>query len=144
MIVSNLFIDIYQNFNVSDQILKMMQLSRKELMLLLILSSESFEELNDAALKNFDPYKSELEIIYGSLPDVSEDNPYTNDADLILLSKQTSDRFIDTSVLTDVFGNLLPKPLSNEEALIRRREMGIDDIINQDLTCNICIFVKTV
>ncbi len=60
IIVSSLFEDIYQNFNVTKQIDKMKVLPRKELLLLLILASDSFSEESPIAIENFSGFKEEL------------------------------------------------------------------------------------
>jgi|GEM_PF-4331584 len=134
IVVSNLFIDIYKNFNVYKQVNKMKKLSRKELLLLLILSSESFDESNAIVIENYKEFKKELQILYDSLPDNLDDDKLVIDRDfinlLILLGDETGDKYIDTSKIVDSVGNKLPKPLSEKEALIKRREIEIENIIN--------------
>ena len=134
IVVSNLFIDIYKNFNVYKQVNKMKKLSRKELLLLLILSSESFDESNAIVIENYKEFKKELQILYDSLPDNLDDDKLVIDRDfinlLILLGDETGDKYNDTSKIVDSVGNKLPKPLSEKEALIKRREIEIENIIN--------------
>ena len=85
IVVSNLFIDIYKNFNVYKQVNKMKKLSRKELLLLLILSSESFDESNAIVIENYKEFKKELQILYDSLPDNLDDDKLVIDRDFINL-----------------------------------------------------------
>lgn len=122
--VSDTFVDIYKMFNVTGQTEKMSLLSRKELMLLLVLAVDSFSEENPAVMKNFKNYKTEMELIY----DLQQDKECT-DVDLLTLGKETDEKYIDTSKIRDSSGNELPSPLSEEQALQMRRDINISDII---------------
>lgn len=125
MKVSNDFVEIYKKFNVVNQVEKMKSLSRKELLLLLVLGVDSFDENSLAAIDNYREFKTELESIFA----IQNDEEPT-DTDLIDLIALTSDKKIDTSVIVDENGGKLPNPLSEAEAMILRREIGIDTIIN--------------
>lgn len=127
--VSDLFIDIYQNFNVVDQKEKMKQLSRKELLLILILSTDSYDDDDPIVMKNYEIFGNELQIIHDSLPSLSNDEMLDADIDMVELGKETGDIFIDVQCLVDAKGKKLPPPLSDEEAIIKRREIGIGQII---------------
>ena len=63
------------------------------------------------------------------MPDNLDDDKLVIDRDfinlLILLGDETGDKYIDTSKIVDSVGNKLPKPLSEKEALIKRREIEI-------------------
>jgi len=61
--VSQKFIEIYQNFNVSDQREKMSELSKKELYLLLDSCVDSHDEDDPTVILNLSPYFLELKEI---------------------------------------------------------------------------------
>lgn len=122
--VSNKFVEIYKMFNVVKQTESLSQLSRKELMLMLVLSIDSFSEENPAVIENFKDFKSELELIF----DLQQDKECT-DEDLLSLGKETDEKYIDTSKIRDVHGDELPKPLTEEEALQMRRDISITNIM---------------
>lgn len=128
--ISDKFLDIYKNFNVCNQSENMKQLSRKELILLLVLATDSFDEDSVVVTENYKAFKTELQIVCDSLPDLSDEEVEIADPDILLLGKESGDKYIDTSKIVDRNGNKLPKPLSEEEALIKRREIGINTIIN--------------
>lgn len=131
--VSDLFIDIYQNFNIINQVEKMKQLSRKELLLLLILATDSYNEDDSIVMKNFEEFGVELQIIYDCLPDLSAasmDDFEISDIDMVELGKETGDKFIKVQNLVNSKGDKLPPPLSDEEVISKRREIGIDQIID--------------
>lgn len=128
--VSNLFKDIYENFNVFVQNEKMKQLSRKELLLMIILSIDSFSEDNPVVLENWKAFKTEMQLIHDCLPNLAgNDEVVITDEDLILLGSETGDKFIDVTQITDMEDGKLPSPLSETEALIKRRNIGIEIII---------------
>ena len=118
--VSDDFVEIYKMFNVNRQTEKMKKLSRKELMLMLVLAIDSFSEENPAVIENFRDFRSEMELIYG----LQQDNECT-DLDLLSLGKETDEKYIDTSKIIDSKGEELPAALSEEEALQARRDIGI-------------------
>jgi hypothetical protein len=123
--VSDNFVETYKMFNVIKQTEKLNQLSRKELMLILVLSIDSFSEENPAVLENLKEFKNELEIIY----DLQQDKECT-DEDLLQLGKDTDEKYIDTSKIRDIKGEELPTALTDSEALQMRRDIGINNIID--------------
>jgi hypothetical protein len=123
--VSDNFVETYKMFNVIKQTEKLNQLSRKELMLILVLSIDSFSEENPAVLENLKDFKNELEIIY----DLQQDKECT-DEDLLQLGKDTDEKYIDTSKIRDIKGEELPTALTDSEALQMRRDIGINNIID--------------
>jgi hypothetical protein len=123
--VSDNFVETYKMFNVIKQTEKLNQLSRKELMLILVLSIDSFSEENPAVLENLKEFKNELEIIF----DLQQDKECT-DEDLLQLGKDTDEKYIDTSKIRDINGEELPKALTDSEALQMRRDIGINNIID--------------
>lgn len=125
--VSDLFIDIYKHFNVISQTEKMKLLERRELLLLLTLAIDSYSEDSQIVIENFRPYKQELDLIY----DLQNDDGVT-DADLLFLSDQTAEKYIDTTQILDLSGNKLPSPLTEDEARILRRELDINQIVDGD------------
>jgi hypothetical protein len=122
--VSDNFVEIYKMFNVIKQTEKLNQLSRKELMLMLVLAIDSFSEENPAVLENFKEFKTELEIIF----DLQQDKECT-DEDLLQLGKETDEKYIDTSKIRDNSDQELPTALTDAEALQMRRDIGINNII---------------
>jgi hypothetical protein len=123
--VSDNFVETYKMFNVIKQTEKLNQLSRKELMLMLVLSIDSFSEENPAVLENFKEFKNELELVF----DLQQDKECT-DEDLLQLGKDTDEKYIDTSKIRDKSDQELPSPLSDTEALQMRRDIGINNIID--------------
>ena len=125
IIVSDEFVEIYKLFNVIKQTDKLRKLSRKELMLMILLSVDSFEPENPAVIENIRDFKTELLIVN----DLQQDNE-CSDSDLLELAAASDEKYIDTSKIRDSKGEELPKALSNEEALQMRRDISIDNIID--------------
>lgn len=123
--VSTEFIEAYQLFNVNSQVDKINQLSRKERLLLFTLAIDSYSEDSAVAIENFRPYKEDLDLIYA----LQNDDTVT-DADLLYLSDATGEKYIDTSNIIDQDGNKLPSPTTEEEARIKRRDLGISQIFD--------------
>ena len=123
--VSTEFIEAYQLFNVNSQVDKIDQLSRKERLLLFTLAIDSYSEDSAVAIENFRPYKEDLDLIYA----LQNDDTVT-DADLLYLSDATGEKYIDTSNIIDQDGNRLPSPTTEEEARIKRRDLGISQIFD--------------
>ena len=123
--VSDNFVETYKMFNVIKQTEKLNQLSRKELMLMLVLAIDSFSEENPAVLENFKEFKNELELVF----DLQQDKECT-DEDLLQLGKETDEKYIDTSKIRDMKGEELPTALTDSEALQIRRDIGINNIID--------------
>lgn len=120
VVVSDLFIDIYQKFNVVTQVEQMKQLPRKELYLLLILCLDKQSDEDPVVVHNFMPFKDECMKIF----DIQDDKDI-DDEDLKLLIEETGDKYIETENIIDSEGNTLRDPLSKEEV----RDAKID-IIN--------------
>lgn len=121
VVVSDLFIDIYQKFNVVTQVEQMKQLPRKELYLLLILCLDKQSDEDPVVVHNFMPFKDECMKIF----DVQDDKD-VDDEDLKLLIEETGDKYIETENIIDSKGKTLRDPLSKEEV----RDAKID-IINK-------------
>jgi len=77
LIVSQLFVEIYKNFNVSDQREKMKELSKSELYFLLETCIDNHDEEDLTVCQNFSPFiyeiKNILKIHNGSLPNEDTD-----------------------------------------------------------------------
>lgn len=123
--VSDKFIEIYKMFNVVKQVDLIKSLNRKELMLLLVLSIDSFSEDNLFVIENLREFETEMRLIY----DLQQDKDCL-DVDLLSLAKNTDEKYIDTSKIKDFNGRLLPTPLTEDEALHIRRDIGISNIIS--------------
>lgn len=123
--VSTEFIEAYQLFNVNSQVDKIDQLSRKERLLLFTLAIDSYSEDSAVAIENFRPYKEDLDLIYAL-----QNDDIVTDADLLYLSDATGEKYIDTSNIIDQNGNKLPSPTTEEEARIKRRDLGISQIFD--------------
>jgi hypothetical protein len=123
--VSTEFIEAYQLFNVNSQVDKIDQLSRRERLLLFTLAIDSYSEDSAVAIENFRPYKEDLDLIYA----LQNDDTVT-DADLLYLSDATGEKYIDTSNIIDQDGNKLPSATTEEEARIKRRDLGISQIFD--------------
>lgn len=124
IIVSDEFVEIYKKFNVVKQTQELKKLSRKELFLILIVAIDSFSEENNSVIENFRDWGSELQMIGDYLED-----RICLDKTLIALGDETGEKYIDISSIRDRSGNKLPNPLSEEEALHMRRDIGINIII---------------
>ena len=122
--VSKEFVEIFKMFNVVKQTEEMKRLSRKELMLLLIVSVDSFSEENNMVLENLKDFKEELELIY----DLQQDKE-CNDNDLLELAKDTEEKYIDTTRIKTLDEKNLPEPTTDEEAILLRRDITINTIV---------------
>jgi hypothetical protein len=122
IVVSDLFVDIYTNFNVCSQVEKMNTLPRKELYLLILLALDKQDDNDPVVLHNFLPFESIGDDIF----EIQEDKGVVND-DLKLLIDETGDKYISTKNIIDSKGNSLPEPLSKVEV----RDAKIN-IINGD------------
>ncbi len=119
--VSDLFVDIYKNFNVVTQIEKMNQLSKRELYLLLLICLDKHSDEDPVVVHNFTEFKNECLQIF----DVQDDKD-TSDESLLELIKETGDKYIETDNIVDSNGKPLTSPLNKEEV----RDAKID-IINE-------------
>jgi hypothetical protein len=122
--VSDLFIDCYKLINVININDKISLLSKRELLLLLILVSDTHDTENNIVFDNVKNYELELKTVLELW-----DSNSTTDTDLIYLSEVTGDASIDVSVLVDKNDGILPKPLSATEALVLSREIKINGLI---------------
>ena len=128
-IVSDLFIEIYLNFNITQQTDKMDMLSRKELLLLLILCIDKHNQEDVVVDINLSKYQPELKVISQSLPQNLFDIIDVTDSDLISLGNSTGNEYIDVDNIIDKYNNPLPDRLSDSEALLKRREININCIV---------------
>lgn len=108
--VSDNFVEIYKNFNVSSQSDKMEKLSKKELYLLLLLCVEKHSDEDPVCINNYKNYPTELQELM-SLQDGQDVN---NDI-ITQLSEETNDKTINTDILVDSKGNKLPEPMKKNE-----------------------------
>lgn len=110
MIVSDLFVDIYKNFNVVTQVEKMKQLSKKELYLLLTICLDKHSDDDPVVKFNMADFKEEAMKIF----DIQDDKT-TDDTDLLQLIEESGDKYIETDNIVDSSGSKLPDPLSKQE-----------------------------
>jgi hypothetical protein len=102
-------------------------LSRRERLLLLTLASDSFKK-NDTLKENISPFKDELIVLYRLQIDEGD----SADEDVRYLVEATGDKYIDTETLCMLSGDKLPKPLTEEEAQIMRRDLNIESIVSNE------------
>jgi hypothetical protein len=124
--VSDLFKEIYINFNVSNQLENMKRLERRELYLLLTYALDKHSDEDSVVLKNFQPFKDEVMEIY----DIQDDKDATNEI-LLALIEETGDKYIETDDLVDSEGEKLRNPYSKEEARDAKIDMTMG---NNDIT----------
>ena len=120
IVVSDLFKQIYLNFNVSSQIENMKNLEKRELYLFLTYALDKHSDEDPVVLHNFQPFKDQVMEIY----DIQDDKETTNEI-LLALIEETGDKYIETDNLVDSKGEKLREPYSKQEV----REAKID-IIN--------------
>lgn len=108
--VSEDFINIYRNINVTEQVDKMKKLSRKELLLLLLLCLDKHSEDDVVVINNLLPFEKECDLLFDL-----QDDKEVDDEDIKELCKLTDDKYIDTDILVDINGNKLPEPLTKQE-----------------------------
>jgi hypothetical protein len=124
MIVSDKFIKIYQDFNVVSQIKEMTELSEEELLLILIVTFRTYSH-TDVVMETFKYFQTELEYIDSVLFDSNlTDKEKLRRREIIL------DSYLDTDKILDGYGNLLPKPTTEEEAIDKRRLFNLNNILN--------------
>ena len=126
IVVSDLFKEIYLNFNVSNQLENMKKLERRELYLLLTYALDKHSDEDSVVLKNFQPFKDEVMEIY----DIQDDKDATNEI-LLALIEETGDKYIETDDLVDSEGEKLRNPYSKEEARDAKIDMTMG---NNDIT----------
>ena len=117
--VSDLFVKIYENFNVVDQIENMNNLSEEELYLLLVYVLDRHSDEDPVVVHNLQPFKEKVMEIYELQDDKETTNPV-----LLTLVEKTGDKYIETDYVVDGSGNKLKDPLTKEEV----REAKIDII----------------
>lgn len=117
--VSDLFVKIYQNFNVVDQIENMNNLSEEELYLLLVYVLDRHSDEDPVVVHNLQPFKEKVMEIYELQDDKETTNPV-----LLTLVEKTGDKYIETDYVVDGSSNKLKDPLTKEEV----REAKIDII----------------
>ena len=83
IVVSDLFKEIYLNFNVSVQIENMKSLDKRELYLFLTYALDKHSDEDPVVLHNFQPFKDEVMEIY----DIQDDKEATNDILVISTSR---------------------------------------------------------
>lgn len=110
IIVSDLFKEIYENFNVVTQVEKMKELSKKELYLLLTMCLDKHSDDDPVVRFNMTEFKDEAMKIF----DVQDDKTIY-DVDLLQLIEESGDKYIETDNIVDSKGNKLPEPLSKVE-----------------------------
>lgn len=118
--VSDLFIQIYKNFNVMSQIDNIKELSKRELYLLITLAIDKFSDSDPVAKHNLLPFKDEAMEIYEINDDVNTKNPV-----LISLIDETGDKYIETDYIVDKRGDQLSEPLTKDEV----RDVKINNIM---------------
>lgn len=126
IIVSDEFVDIYQNFNVFCQFKKMKKLTRRELYLLLTVCLDKHDDEIPIVKSNFVKFKNEIVRIYNI-----QDEKKPSNKTLRMLIKETGDRYIDTSNITNSKGQPLSRPYNKTEI----REIKINSI-NSSTTLN--------
>ena len=117
--VSDLFVKIYENFNVVDQVENMNNLSEEELYLLLVYVLDRHSDEDPVVVHNLQPFKEKVMEIYEL-----QDDKETNNKVLLELVEKTGDKYIETDYVVDGSDNKLKDPLTKEEV----REAKIDII----------------
>lgn len=120
--VSDEFIDIYKNFNVSSQIDKMKSLSKRELYLLLVLCLDFHSDEDPVCINNYKTFRDEIIEINDIQDDKETSNPI-----LKSLIEETGDKYIDIDNLVDILENKLPQPLEKGEV----RDAKIHNILDK-------------
>lgn len=117
--VSDLFVKIYENFNVVDQIENMNNLSEEELYLLLVYVLDRHSDEDPVVVHNLQPFKEKVMEIYEL-----QDDKETNNTVLLELVEKTGDKYIETDYVVNSLGDKLRDPLTKVEV----REAKIDII----------------
>jgi hypothetical protein len=122
IVVSDLYKEIYMNFNVSSQVENMKNLDKRELYLLLTFALDKHSDEDPVVIHNFQPFKDEVMEIY----DIQDDKETTNKV-LLTLIEETGDKYIETDNVVDSEGNKLREPYNKQEV----RDAKID-ILNDE------------
>ncbi len=117
--VSDLFFEIYKDFNVVSQVEKMKTLDKRELYLLLLVCLDNFNDEDPIFAHNISSFSDEVMELYQIMDDKKTENPI-----LIDMIKETGDKYIDTDYIR-YNGNRLPDPLTTEEVRERKLNMII-------------------
>lgn len=129
--VSDLFIHLFKMLNVTDISEQMKQLTRKELLMLIILGIDSYPPDDTFFLKNLSLFKDELKSIRSlqSLDIKDESTSENTDPDLKDLASETGEKYIDIKKIKDLKGEELPDPTTIQEAIELRRDININTIM---------------
>ena len=106
IIVSDIFMEVYKNFNVYDQVETMKQLEPRELYLLLTLCLDKHDDDNVIVKHNLLPFRSEVLDIYDIQDDKDPGNKILSD----LIKENVENAFDHKNLNLDVpdFANLNP------------------------------------
>jgi hypothetical protein len=124
LVVSELFVDIYKNFNVVNKVEEMKALSKKELYLLLTVCLDKHDDEQPTVVYNFQPFRDEVMELFEIQDDKETHNPVLEE-----LIKESGDKYIETDNIVDVDDSKLPAPLTKEEV----RDAKINIINSDDL-----------
>ena len=129
--VSDLFIHLFKMLNVTDISEQMKQLTRKELLMLIILGIDSYPPDDTFFLKNLSLFKDELKSIRSlqSLDIKDESTSENTDPDLKDLASETGEKYINIKKIKDLKGKELPDPTTIQEAIELRRDININTIM---------------
>ena len=120
-IANETFIEIYRNFNVSNQIDKIKTMSSKEKYVLLNLCIEVHNERDLQVIENLSPFVEEITSLKKLFEnDASSEDPFLNELSMKYGSKLNIP-------IEDIFGNELPEPYSREEV----RELKLNKIFDK-------------
>lgn len=131
MIVSDLFFSIYENFTIRDVSEKMKQLSKDELYLLLIVLTDNADLTGMFTIhNNLTPFKSELI----NIREVSQHSEISDKEAYDIINKYISGRVDGYTIVFEQIknqnGDKLKPPPSEKEAVVIRRDLTINEIIN--------------
>lgn len=118
--ISDKFLEIYRNFNVSDQRDNMSKLSKEELYLLLDTCVDSHDEDDPMVCLNFSTYSDELKEILKIQSGDDIDNQVLKN-----LQEKTDHRLSSSRVLEN--GDKLPNPYTREEV----RDLKLNKIFDK-------------
>lgn len=108
--VSDLFVEIYMNFNVTDQVENIKRLDPKEMYLLMIYVIDRHSEGNPVVIQNLKSFQKEIMELHKIMDDRPAENPIIMD-----LISETGDRYIDTDNVVDLAGRKLKSPLNLQQ-----------------------------
>lgn len=108
--VSEIFVEAYMNFNVTEQIEQIRRLDKREMYLLLICAIDRHDENDPIVIKNMIAFESEMLELAMVQEDGSTDNEIIRE--LIL---ETGNRYIETDYIVDQNGIKLKSPLNKQQ-----------------------------